>query len=343
MTLVYFIIILSVTIFVHELGHFIFAKKAKIHVYEFCVGMGPRIIKWKRKNDETEYGIRLFPIGGFCSMAGEGMEMDEKLSKDKLLQSKTWTQRFLTIVAGVAFNFIFAFIILFIVGLINGNPNTKPIVKEVKVDTPASTIGLQTGDLIIKVNDVKTNSIDRFMLEYQVEYGKELNITVLRDSKEINLKIAPQQKEDGSYEYGFGLNQDKKTGFIEAIKYAFIKFGSLISQMYLTILYLCTGKISLSSLSGPIGIYNVVGESAKAGIVNLIYLTGYLSINVGVINLLPLPAFDGGRLLFLIIEKIIRKPVDSKIENIVHSIGFILLMILMVAITYNDIIRFIIK
>ena len=338
MTLIYFIIILSVTIFIHELGHFIFAKKAKIHVYEFCVGMGPRIIKWTRKNDETEYGIRLFPIGGFCSMAGENIEIDEDVPKDKLLQSKTWGQKFMTIVAGVMFNFIFAFIILFIVGLINGNPNTKPIVSNVLDDSV-----LKTGDLILEINDVKVKNIDRFMLEYQVNYGENLELKVLRDDKELDIKIEPKVLEDGTYQYGFGLNNDIEKGLFEAIKYAFTKFASLISQMYLTILYLFTGKISISNLSGPIGIYNIVGQSAKLGIANLIYLTGYLSINVGVINLLPLPAFDGGRLLFLLIEKIIRKPVNPKVENIIHTIGFALLMLLMVAITYNDIIRFIIK
>lgn len=343
MTLIYFIIILSVTIFVHELGHFIFAKRAKIHVYEFCIGMGPRIIKWTRKNDETEYGIRLFPIGGFCSMAGESVELDEKVPKEKLLQSKTWLQRFLTIAAGVMFNFIFAIIILFIVGLINGNPNNKPIVAEVNNASYAYVAGLQSGDLITKVNGVKVNTTDRFMIEYQIHYGKDLNLTVIRDSKEVNINITPQATNDNTYQYGFSLNNDIEKGFFEAIKYAFSKFASLISQMCITILYLFTGKLSLSNLSGPIGIYNIVGESAKSGIINLIYLTGYLSINVGVINLLPLPAFDGGRLLFLIIEKIIGRPINTKVENIIHSIGFILLMLLMIAITYNDIIRFIIK
>ena len=342
MTLIYFIIVLSVTIFVHELGHFIFAKKAGIHVYEFCIGMGPRILKWTRKNDETEYGVRIFPIGGFCSMAGESVEVDENVPKEKRMQSKTWLQKFMTIVAGVMFNFIFAIIILFIVGLINGNPNNKPIVGDINYGSFAYVSGLQSGDLIKEINGVKVNTTDRFMLEYQIHYGKELNLTVIRDSKEVEIKITPEPTND-TFQYGFSLNNDIEKGFFEAIKYAFGKFASLISQMYITILYLCTGKLSLSNLAGPIGIYNIVGESAKAGLINVIYLMGYLSINVGVINLLPLPAFDGGRLLFLIIEKIIGRPINPKVENIIHAVGLFLLMILMIAITYNDIIRFIIK
>ena len=342
MTIIYFILVLSVTIFIHELGHFIFAKRAGIYVYEFCVGMGPRIFKFKRKNDETEYGIRLFPIGGFCSMAGESVEIDEKVPENRRLQSKTWLQKFLTVVAGVMFNFIFAIIIFFIVGLVSGKPNNDPIIKDVSKDTPAYVSGLQSGDEIVKVNGVKVNTIDRLMIEYQVGYGKTLELEVKRGSQTLKLNVEPVQVEEG-YLYGFSLDNSIETGFGAAIKYAFGNFASLINQMAVIISYLFTGKLSLSSLSGPIGIYNIVGESAEAGLINVIYLIGYLSINVGFINLLPIPAFDGGRILFLIIEKIIRKPIKPSVENMIHNIGFILLMILMIAITYNDIVRFIIK
>lgn len=342
MTLIYFILVLSITIFIHELGHFIFAKKAGIYVYEFCIGMGPRIFMFKRKNDETEYGIRLFPIGGFCAMAGEGVEDDEDIPKDKKLQSKTWLQRFLTIVAGVMFNFILALVILIFIGFINGNPNNKPIISQVPVESPSYEAGLQAGDIIKTMNGVKINTIDRLLIEYQMEYGKTLELEVLRDGKIEKISIVPVENE-GTYSYGFSLDSTVKYGFFEGIKYGFSKFFSLIEQMFLVITYLITGKLSLSNLSGPVGIYNIVGESAKAGLINLVYLTGYLSINVGFINLLPIPAFDGGRILFLIIEKIRRKPINVKIENTIHAVGLALLMILMVVITYNDIVRFIIK
>ena len=342
MTLIYFILVLSITIFIHELGHFIFAKKAGIYVYEFCIGMGPRIFMFKRKNDETEYGIRLFPIGGFCAMAGEGVEDDEDVPKDKKLQSKTWLQRFLTIVAGVMFNFILALVILIFIGFINGNPNNKPIISQVPVESPSYEAGLQAGDIIKTMNGVKINTVDRLLIEYQMEYGKTLELEVLRDGKIEKISIVPVENE-GTYSYGFSLDSTVKYGFFEGIKYGFSKFFSLIEQMFLVITYLITGKLSLSNLSGPVGIYNIVGESAKAGLINLVYLTGYLSINVGFINLLPIPAFDGGRILFLIIEKIRRKPINVKIENTIHAVGLALLMILMVVITYNDIVRFIIK
>lgn len=338
MTLIYFIIILSVTVFVHELGHFIFAKKAKIYVHEFCVGMGPRIFKFKRKNDETTYGIRVLPIGGFCQMAGEDNEIDKDIPQEKKLQSKTWKQRFLTIIAGVMFNFIFAIILLFIIGLINGNPNNKPIINEVTENAKE----LQKNDEIISINDVNIKTIDSLLIEYQVNYGKDLTLKVKRNNEILEFTIKPILEND-SYQYGFSLDNSVNKGFFEALKYSITKFISLSNQLLKTIEYLIIGKISINSLSGPIGIYNVVSETSKTGLLNLVYLTSYLCINVGLLNLLPLPAFDGGRILFLILEKIKGKKIDIDIENTIHAIGFILLMILMVFITYNDIIRFIIK
>ncbi len=346
MTFIYFVLILSATIFVHELGHFIFAKRAGIYVYEFCIGMGPRIFKFKRKNDETEYGIRLFPIGGFCAMAGEDVEDDEDVPKERKLQSKTWMQKFLTMVAGVMFNFIFAIILLFIIGLVNGNPNNKPIVSSVPNDGPSYAAGLRIGDEIIRLNGVKINTIDRLMIEYQINYGETIELEVLRDEEKKTIEITPKaiETEQGTtYQYNFALDGSVEKGFFEAIEYAITKFLSLIEQMFVTIVYLFNGSLSLSNLSGPVGIYNIVDQSAAAGILSLISLTSFLSINVGFINLLPIPAFDGGRILFLIIEKIRRKPMQPKVENVIHAVGLVLLMILMVVVTYNDIVRFIIK
>ena len=347
MTIIYFILILGITVFIHEFGHFIFAKKAGIYVYEFSIGMGPRLFKWNRKNDETEYSIRLFPIGGYVQMAGESNEDDEKLPKEKLMQSKTWFQRFMTIIAGILFNFILAIIILFFIALFNGAPKQNAYIGSLDKDYPAYSSGIKIGDEIIKVNDKKVKSSDILLLELEVNKGKEINLTVKHKNditEEITIKPT-KYEEDGveGYRYGFGLKTKFETGFLAAIKYAFVKTGSLIYQMILIIGYLFTGVLSLNSLSGPIGIFTVVGETAKTGLVNIIYLLAFISINVGFMNLLPIPAFDGGRLLFLIIEKIKGSPVNSKVENVIHSIGFILLMTLMVVITYNDIIRIFFK
>ena len=340
MTLIYMILILGIIVFIHEFGHFIFAKKAGIYVYEFSLGMGPRLFKFNRKNDETEYSIRLFPIGGYVQMAGEEIEADEKIPEEKRMQSKTWMQRFLTIIAGIMFNFILAIVVFFIIGLTNGASQNKPYISLVEDSINSDLVN--EGDRIIAINGKKIIFTDVFVLDVQLNNGKPLNLTVSTDGVERDVTLNPiEVNNDGkvTYKYGIGLGDEVKTGFFASVKYAFVKFVSLMVQMFLVVVNLCTGKLGLSSMSGPVGIFNVVGESAKAGFINLVYLVGFISLNVGFMNLLPIPALDGGRILFLIIEKIKGSKVDVKVENTIHTIGFVLLMILMVVITFNDIIK----
>lgn len=338
MTIIYFILILGITIMIHEFGHFLFAKKAGVYVYEFSLGMGPKLIHFKRKNDETEYSIRLFPIGGFVSMAGEDME-EEKIPKEQQLVYKKWYQRFLTIVAGILFNFLLAIILLFIVSLINGSPSFTPIVDTIDASYPIYNTDLKEGDVITKINQVSIKSQDDLLLELQVNSGKTIEMELNHDKIVTLTPTLITEDGNSSYVYGFTLKQIKNTGILASLKYAFLKTYSLIKQMIRIVSYLVMGKLSLSSLSGPVGIYNVVAAVSATGILNMLYLIAYLCINVGFINLLPLPAFDGGRLFFLIIEKIKGSKVNSKVENTIHGIGFILLMILMLVVTYNDIIR----
>ena len=341
MTLIYMILILGIIVFIHEFGHFIFAKRAGIYVYEFSLGMGPRIFKFNRKNDETDYSLRLFPIGGYVQMAGEEIEMDEKIPENKRMQSKTWLQRFLTIIAGIMFNFILAVVVFFIVGLVNGAPQNKPYITVVEDGINSGIVNV--GDRILAVNGKKVVFTDVLVLDVQLNSGKPLSLTVRgTDGIDRDIILNPievNNNGDVSYKYGIGLGDDVKTGVFAAIKYSFIKFASLVTQMSLVVVNLFTGKLGLSSLSGPIGIFSVVGESARAGFINLVYLVGFISLNVGFMNLLPIPALDGGRILFLIIEKIKGSKVDVKVENIIHTIGFALLMLLMLVITFNDIIK----
>lgn len=345
MTIIYFILILGIIVCIHEFGHFLFAKKAGIYVYEFSIGMGPRLFKWNRKNDETEYSIRLLPIGGYVQMAGEDLEADKKseIPKEKQMQNKKWYQRFLTIIAGVMFNFILAIVLLFVIALINGAPSLGTKIGEVSHGSPAEIAGLEKNDKIIKVGNRKINNSDILMLELQVGKGNSTTFVVEKENgNKKTVEIIPKKIEvDGteSYQYGFSLEAKVSRNILDCIKYAFGKTLSLIEQMIFIIAYLFMGKLSLNSLAGPVGIFQVVGETAKAGFLNIIYLIAFMSINVGFINLLPIPAFDGGRLLFLIIEKIKGSPVSPKVENAIHGVGFILLMLLMVLITYNDIIR----
>ncbi len=342
MTFIYFVLILGITVCIHEFGHFLFAKKAGNYCYEFSIGMGPLIKSWKRKNDETLYCIRAIPIGGYVSMAGEQIDDDDDVPKTKRLYNKTWSQRFMTIVAGVMFNFILAIVIFFIIGLFNGCPSKYAYISSLQKGMPAYTSGLQEGDKILKLNGKKTTG-DMLILDLMVSKDKEVTLTVEHKNNEIeNIKMKPK-KVKGEYKFGFGIGRDVQKGFFAAIKYAFQNTISLVVQMVNILKYLFTGKLALNNLSGPVGIYQAVGETAKSGLLSLIYLLGYISLNVGFMNLLPIPAFDGGRLFFLIIEKIKGSAVSPKFENTVHSVGMCFLLLLMLVITYNDIVRIFFK
>ncbi len=418
MTIIYFVLILGVTVFIHELGHFIFAKKFGVYVYEFSLGMGPRLFKFNRKNDETDYCIRLFPIGGFVQMAGEEIDADESIPEDKRLNNKPAFQRFMIMVAGVMMNFLLSIVLLFFVGLFSKIPLNNVYIN-------SSTIkGLNDGDKIVAINSHFVNNYDKLALEMTIVgnkkftmtvkdstgekkevdvtpikvgkskmlYGKDYgfsisNLTVLDSSLNelskgdkilsindnkvssyldllnklneidedkfkmevesengkkslVNVEVSDKSDDESlGYSYGFYIKGEESKGFFAAVKYAFTKFFSTIEQMVFTVFYLITGKISLSMLSGPVGIFNVVSIYSKYGFKNIVSLLCLICINVGFINLLPLPAFDGGHVLFIIIEKIKGSKVDPKVENTIHSIGFILLMILMVAITYSDIVK----
>ncbi len=374
-TLLCFILVLGVTVFIHELGHFLFAKKAGIYCYEFSLGMGPVLWKFNRKNDETTYAIRLFPIGGFVQMAGEAVDLDEDIPKEKRMQSKTWMQRFLTVSAGVIFNFLLALIIFFTVGMITGTDDQKAYVGSIGENFNVSSTNLQVGDRVLKINGKDSWSYNKALLLLMTSEGKTISLEVKHengtkeiinveptlvkpildgDKKVTGYEVVSEKTDDSEYKYGIGLNTKATSVKIKSVKdffsniyhaviYSFVSFVSLIEQMLYTIFYLCVGKISLKSLSGPVGIYQVVGESAKYGFINVIYLIGYICVNVGFINLLPLPAFDGGRVFFMIIEAIRKKPVSPKVENIIHAVGLVLLMILMVVITFNDIVRIFFK
>lgn len=341
MIFIYFIIVLSVTIMIHEFGHFICAKKFGVYVYEFCLGMGPKI--FSRKKGETEYTIRLLPIGGFVSMAGEDLEEDSNIPKDRQLCNKSWIKRFLTLIAGIAFNIFLALILLFVVGLFKGVPNSKPIISYISSDYPIYNTNISVGDEVLKVNNKRTSSYEMLALELTIHSGEEVLFTIKHpDNKIEEVKVKPIYTEkDGSsgYSYGFSINNEKEKGFIKNITYPFIQTKNLVCQMGKILYYLVTFKLDISSLSGPIGIYGVVGDAASAGFLSILYLIAYLCINVAVINLIPFPAFDGGRILFLIIEKIKGSKVNPNLENAIHSIGFVLLMILMIYVTFNDITR----
>ena len=338
------ILLLSIIILVHEFGHFIWAKKFGVHIYEFSIGMGPVLFKHTGK-DKIDYNIRAFPIGGFVAMAGEVYEDDKKIKKDKLMCNKPWYQRLIILVAGVTNNFILAIIVLFISALFWGASYNVPQIAEVVKDSAIEQAGIVAGDTILAINDKKVTNWEKTQI---LLYFKSKNNIYKFDIKHEDgtketYEVEPTiVKTDNGETKSFGFRVETKVekGFIASLKYAFVKFGSVVDTMALTLKGLFTGKLSLSALSGPVGMYEVVNDGIGYGLSYMLYLLAFLSINVGFLNILPFPAFDGGRVLFMIIEKIKGSKVDVELENKFHTVGFILLIILMIYITIQDIIRF---
>ena len=343
LSLLWFVLILGSIVAIHEFGHFIFAKFSDIYVYEFSIGMGKKIFGKKKKGGETEFCVRAIPLGGYVMIAGEDVE-DETIPKDRQMCNKSFIRRFLVLFAGPFNNFLFAFIILFICALFYGAVSTKPYIASVAESSAAYNAGLEAGDLILSINDKKVKSWDKVSLMLQTNNGDAVTFEIKKSNGNIvKYDIAPLKEVDSDdnerYIFGIAASGNKEYGLIKAISYAFNRTISLFGSMIDTIKYLFTGKFGVKQLSGPVGIYSVVDAQAKQGLESVLYLIAYLSINVGVINLLPFPAFDGGRILFLIIEKISRKPISRKIENMIHTIGFMLIIGLMIYVTFNDIIR----
>lgn len=345
-SIVLLILILCIIILVHELGHFITAKKAGVYVYEFSLGFGPKLKTFKRKDDPTIYSIRAIPLGGFVSMAGESTTevVDKKVRVEERLCEKSFWWRLTVLLSGVFNNFVLAIIILFVSGLAYGSPETKPIIGTILENGPAYTAGLEKGDTVLKINGESIETIEDLSLEIAVLKNKEeITFSVKKadgTQKDIIIK-ANVIVEDGvkNYHYGFATSAKRYYGLKESVTYTVNKFDSMLNSMGKTINYIFSGKVSVKELSGPIGIYSIVDASKSGGFEGILYLIAFLSINVGFINLIPVPVFDGGRALLLIIEKIKGDKLSPKVENVLDLIGFSIMIILMVYVTVNDIFK----
>lgn len=346
LSLILFIIILGTIVLIHELGHFLFAKLFGVYVYEYSIGMGKKLFSYKPKNSETEYSIRIFPIGGFVRLAGEeGEDGDDSIPIDRKLYKKGFWQRFLVFFMGPGFNMILAFVVLFVSCLIFSGTTTTLVMDEIPVDYPAYEEGLREGDILLEVDGKKVSTWTQARLEMStLDEGEEVDFKIKKtDGSIIEIEVEPKKiiNEDDSVSYVYGISSKLETykGLVGSVKYAFIETKNIFLSMGTTLKFLFTGNISVNDLSGPVGIYEVVDEQASEGISNLLYLVAYLSVNVGIMNLIPFPAFDGGHILFLLIEKIRRKPVSPKVEGTITGIGFILLILLMIYVTFNDVIN----
>lgn len=334
------IIVFGLIIFVHELGHFLLAKANGIRVDEFSIGMGPRIFSFGK--GETKYSLKLLPIGGSCMMGEDDVE---DVGEGSFNSKSVWA-RISVVAAGAIFNFLLAF--LFSVIVVGYTGYDEPVISGVVEDFPAEEAGLQAGDKIVKMNHKKINIWREVTYYNMFHQGETVDLVYERDGVKQEVTITPKQDEDGSYLLGVtSPGTYKKANVLTAVQYGVYEVKFWISTTLESLKMLVTGAVGVDQLSGPVGIVDVVDEtyqqSKSYGVVivlmQMLNIGILISANLGVMNLLPLPALDGGRLVFLIIEAIRGKRVSPEKEGWVHGIGMILLLALMVFVLFNDIKR----
>ena len=338
------LLLFSFIVFFHEFGHFLLAKLNGIDVDEFAIGMGPAIFSKDYKG--TKYAVRILPIGGFCAMG----EDDEATDSPGNFNNKSVWARISVIAAGAVFNFILAFIMSVIIVSMTGYDS--PIVGEVDEGFPAAQAGMLPGDEIIKMNDEKINIFREITMYNQFHQGQETEITWLRDGEKYTAVVTPMMDEELGYErFGFTSAGYQKPTALKSLQYGAYEVVFWIETTLDSLKMLITGQVGADQLSGPVGIVDVVGDTYEQTksygfltvFANMLSLAILLSANLGVMNLLPLPALDGGRLVFLFIEAIRGKRVPPEKEGYVHALGMVLLLALMVFVLYNDIVRLFVK
>ncbi|EGV08864.1 RIP metalloprotease RseP-like protein [Parvimonas sp. oral taxon 393 str. F0440] len=328
------LLVFMVVVVVHEFGHFIFAKRAKIKVNEFSVGMGPKL--FGKQRGETLYSIRALPLGGFCAMEGEDEEDGEEeldFSKRGHFNGATIGGRILTIFAGPLFNFILAFVILFALFGIRGHQTTT--IESIKENSIAQKYGIQAGDKIVNIGENKIDSWKDIQTSLSKLEKQETIIKVIRNGQEKEIEV----KFENSKEKVLGITSKLERNLLVSVKESLNTFFYFIGSMFDILRQLFTGKVGVGQLSGPIGVVGAISSAASNGLYSLLYITAFLSVNLGFINLLPIPALDGGRLIFLFIELIIGRPVSRSKEGLIHTIGFIFLMGLILFVSFKDVIR----
>ncbi|MEK7646483.1 MAG: site-2 protease family protein [Patescibacteria group bacterium] len=352
MTVIIFLIVLAVLIFVHELGHFLAARSCGIRVDTFALGFGPRLFSWKVK--ETEYALNAIPFGGYVKIFGENPDEESLRGPDahRSFVNKPRWQQAIVLVAGVFFNFVFAWFlysIIFAVGITATTSgfehyadrfeNPRIMVTYVTPASPAEVAGLKMGDIL-----VGSPTVEAIQESINQSKGAPISLQYVRDEETRTLNIISKEGiVEGRFAIGISMDTvgDLKLPFFASIKEGFVYTKGMIAMTAIGLkdffLNLFRGTADFASVAGPIGIAGIVGDAAGLGFTYLLMITALISINLGVINLIPFPALDGGRLLFVIIESIVRRRIPANFANIVNMIGFALLMLLMVVVTYKDI------
>lgn len=344
MSIIFAILIFSFLIFVHELGHFITAKLSGVQVNEFAMFMGPAI--WKKQKGETLYSIRCIPIGGYCAMEGEDTDTDNPRS----FQKAAWWKRLIILVAGSAMNFIAGILIMVIVFL----PAQQFVVPTIDSIEQGSLVagpnGLQVGDTFLEVDGEKIYVQSDFSTILALNPGDVHDLVVERNGQKVTLdnfkmeKVTFEGEETPRFGFTFSIKDATFTGKLDYAWRNVLNAGRLVR---LSLQMLLTGQAGFSDMTGPVGIVGQMSDMAAASanwvdaLLNMLYFGGFIAINLAIMNLLPIPALDGGRVLALLITtaivKVTGKPVNSKVEGYIHGAGMILLLILMAVIMFKDI------
>ncbi|WP_206001546.1 RIP metalloprotease RseP [Paraclostridium dentum] len=331
-TILIAILAFGVIVFIHELGHFLFAKKAGVRIHEFAIGMGPKIYSFKK--GETVYSIRLLPLGGYVAMEGE----DGDSNDPRAFGNKSILQRASILFAGPFFNILLTAVILAGIYMYQGMPSTT--LKEVINGSVAQKAGIQAGDTVTEINGNDIKNWNELSKNIQDSKGKELKLTIDRNGKEKEIEVTPESKEGN---YIIGIYPENKKDILGSFGMAIKSTIAMLSQMIAFLGKLITGNLPgglEGSVAGPIGVISIVADATKVGVINVLYLAAVISLNLGVLNLLPIPALDGGRLFFLFIEFLRGgKKIDPEKEGMVNLIGFGALMVFMLFVTYKDIVR----
>lgn len=347
MSIIVAVVIFSLIITIHEFGHFIAAKANGVKVNEFAIGMGPAL--FKKKKGETLYALRIFPIGGYCAMEGE----DTESADGKAFCQKAVWRRMIIVVAGVCMNLILGLILIMVQTCMSDAIATTTISKFEDKAVSQQT-GLKVDDKIIAINGMRIFTSTDMSYKFSTDDDGVYDMVVVRNGKRVSLKdvkLATSVNEEGqmSIHYDFWVEPQEVTAG-SVVTQAFKQTATDARLIYISLADIIRGKYSLKDMSGPVGIVDSIGDvidserDEKTGKINwkslmdsILYFSSFISINVGVFNILPLPALDGGRFIFLIIEAIRRKPVPPEKEGMVHTIGMAALLLLMVVITVSDI------
>ena len=344
-----FLVVLGILIFFHEFGHFLVARLFRVGVEKFSLGFGPRLIGWKR--GITDYRLSVVPLGGYVKMVGE--EPDEELPPELIPLSFTHKhvlKRILIVFAGPFFNVVLAVLIFWVIALSSGVLILKPSIGSIKDGSPAQAAGFRSGDLVTSINGAPIDSWETMADRISHSDGRRLEISVDRSEGSVVLTVTPELvrtknllgEEIKRYVIGIGTageTHSRRLGILQAAAESIRQTYGIVELMVMIVVKLITGGISMDTVGGPIMIAQMAGDQAKAGIASLFQFIAVISVNLAVINLLPIPVLDGGHLLFFAIEAVKGRPVNMKVREIAQQVGMVILAMLMILVFYNDITR----